>query len=252
MKKTHLRILLIGYGKMGRTIEMLAKERGHEVVAAISDRQMDLSHICKAYQPNIAFEFTSPSSAPGNLKLLLEAGIPIVCGSTGWLDNWKEVEALVHSAGGSLFYASNYSLGMNLMFKWAEVAGQFLNSLPEYEVDIEEIHHTEKRDIPSGTAITLAEILLAQLSRKTNWELSPNPAKDAIGITAIREPDVPGTHTVTFTSVVDTLQMTHTAHSRNGFALGAIRAGEWLMGKKGVFSMEDFLEDQFAPLPKKA
>jgi 4-hydroxy-tetrahydrodipicolinate reductase len=249
MKKNKLRILLIGYGKMGKAIETIALKRGHSISAIISDRQIDLEHICRAYQPNIAFEFTSPSSAPGNLQILIEAGIPIVCGSTGWMDKWQEIKDKTQKVGGTLFYASNFSPGMNLAFKLVEMAGRFFDEMDEYEVDIEEIHHTEKKDIPSGTAITLAQKLIGQMKSKSGWEVNQNISNhDKIAITAIREPDVPGTHTVSFSSSVDTIEICHTAHSRHGFALGAVQAAEWVLGRKGVFTMEDFLKEKFQGL----
>jgi 4-hydroxy-tetrahydrodipicolinate reductase len=241
MKKEPLRILLIGYGKMGKAIELVAKEKGHSVSGIISDRQMDLAHICKAYQPNIAFEFTSPASAPLNLEMLLEAGIPVVCGSTGWLDQWERISGIAKANNGSFFYASNFSLGMNLLFKLVQDASRFMDAFPEYEVDIEEIHHTEKKDMPSGTAITLAERILAEMKRKKSWELNANSTESTIGVNAIRQPDVPGTHTVAFRSAIDTIELSHTAHSRMGFAQGAVKAGEWLLGRKGVFTMNDLL-----------
>jgi 4-hydroxy-tetrahydrodipicolinate reductase len=246
MKTEKLRILLIGYGKMGKAIETVAKSNGHSISAIISDKQMDLSHICKAYQPNIAFEFTSPESAVYNLESLIDAGIPIVCGSTGWLQNWGSISEKVKNANGTLFYASNFSLGMNLMFYLTQVAGKFMSELPEYEVEVEEIHHLEKKDVPSGTAITLAEKLIKAIKRKEKWVLNqPAAAENEINISALREPEVPGTHLVSFSSSVDTIEIIHTAHSRMGFATGAIKAGEWVFGKKGVFSMEDMLHDAF-------
>ncbi|HPI10179.1 MAG TPA: 4-hydroxy-tetrahydrodipicolinate reductase [Catalimonadaceae bacterium] len=240
-----LRILLIGYGKMGKAIETIATQRGHSITAIVSDKQMDVEHICRSYQPNIAFEFTSPEAAVQNLKGLISAGIPTVCGSTGWLSQWNEIAHLVKEKNGSFFYASNFSMGMNLLFKLAELAGRFMNELPDYDIDIAEIHHTEKKDIPSGTAITLAEKLIHEVTRKTAWVVNDKPEAGQIQISALREPSVPGTHTITFSSAIDTIEMSHTAHSRMGFADGAVRAGEWLLGKKGIHSMDDFLKDRF-------
>lgn len=245
MKHKELRILLVGYGKMGRAIEQLALSRGHHIVAIMSERHTDLANICHAYQPNIAFEFTSPQSAFENLNVLLSNGIPVVCGSTGWLERWEEITQLTREKKGSLFYASNYSMGMNLMFQLTSLAARFLDQLTEYEVDIEEIHHTEKKDMPSGTAITLANHLLKNLKRKSNWKLNEASRGNQIGITCLREPHVPGTHIVHFQSPNDTIEITHTAHSRQGFALGALMAGEWLLGKKGVFGMEDLISQKF-------
>ncbi len=244
-EKEKLKILLIGYGKMGKAIESVAVKSGHSISAIISDKQMDLAHICKAYQPNIAFEFTSPDSAVYNLESLIESGIPIVCGSTGWLDHWDIITEKVKEKNGTFFYASNFSLGMNLMFHLTEIAAKFMNELPDYDVEIEEIHHLEKQDKPSGTAITLAQKLISGLDRKKSWVLDRGTKPDEIEISAIREPDVPGTHTVSFSSSVDTIELSHTAHSRTGFATGAVKAGEWLLGKKGVFTMEDLLADKF-------
>jgi len=241
--KEKLKILLIGYGKMGKAIEEVAKERGHSIAAIISDKQIDLGHICKAYGANLAIEFTSPEAAVHNLESLIDAGIPIVCGSTGWLDSWDKISDRIKANNGTLFYASNYSFGMNLMFHLTEIAGRVVNDWPEYEVDIEEIHHLEKKDMPSGTAITLAQKLLKEINRKKDWVLNQG-GPSTIEISSIREPDVPGTHTVSFSSSVDTIDLTHTAHSRTGFAIGAIRAGEWLLGRKGIFSMEDLLADR--------
>lgn len=240
-----LKILLIGYGKMGRAIEQVARDRGHTIVACVSDRQGDIAHICKSYQPNIAFEFTSPESAVANIRVLIESGIPVVCGSTGWLSDLESIQNLVSEQKGSFFYASNFSLGMNLLFHLAEVTGRFMEHHPDYEVGIEEIHHTEKRDMPSGTAITLAERLMRSMRSKKSWKLNEESSKESIGISAVRQPNVPGTHIVTFSSAIDTIQLSHTAHSRMGFASGAIHAGEWLLGKQGVFSMEDLLQEKF-------
>lgn len=242
---SQLKILLIGYGKMGRAIEQVARERGHLLLACISDRHSDIGQVCRSFQPNIAFEFTSPESASRNIKELISAGVPVVAGSTGWLDDWDSVLKLVDEKKGAFFYASNFSLGMNLLFHLAGIAARFMQAHPEYDASIEEIHHTEKKDMPSGTAITLAERLIREMPRKKSWKLNVESEDDIIGISAIRQSNVPGTHTVTFSSAIDTIQLSHTAHSRLGFAMGAVRAGEWLQGKTGVFSMEDLLNEHF-------
>ena len=174
--------------------------------------------------------------------MLVEAGIPTVCGSTGWLENFESIASKVKGNGGSFFYASNYSIGMNLIFRLTEYAAKFMNNYPEYEVDIEEIHHTEKKDMPSGTAITLVEKLIKNLDRKKSWVLNETAKDSEIAIAAVREPNVPGTHNITFRSAIDTIELSHTAHSRLGFAHGAIVAGEWLLGKKGVYGMDDLLK----------
>lgn len=244
-KSKELRILLIGYGKMGRAIEQLALSKGHSIVAIVSDRHSDLATICHAYAPNMAFEFTSPASAVRNLEVLIQAGIPVVCGSTGWMDDWKHISDLTIKQKGSLFYAANYSMGMNLMFKLTEVAARFMNYLKEYEVQVEEIHHTEKKDMPSGSALTLTNRLIENLDRKKKWELNVPSVENKIGISCLREPNVPGTHLVTFSSPIDTIEISHTAHNRNGFASGALTAAEWLINRKGVFGMDDLLADMF-------
>lgn len=240
-----LDILIVGYGKMGRAIETLARQRGHKVVAIISDRQTDLNHICKTYKPSVALEFTHPASAPHNIETLIEAGIPTVSGSTGWLEHFAQIEALVKLEKGSFFYASNFSLGMNITFRLAEMTAQFLNLHPEYEVDMEEIHHTEKKDKPSGTAITLANKIISKLDRKKDWKLDEPSSKESIGIQSIRKDHVPGTHTVRFHSEIDEIEIRHTAHNRMGFALGALLAAEWLAGKRGVFGMDDLMAEAF-------
>lgn len=245
MKKEKLKILLIGYGKMGKAIETIALQRGHNITAIISDKHTDLVPICRSYQPNIAFEFTSPQSAYHNISHLLDAGIPTVCGSTGWTDKLPEIRKRVEKENLSFFYAPNYSIGMNFFFQLAEQAGRFLEQHPEYEIHIEETHHTEKKDIPSGTAISIAERLIKLVSRKTNWKLGPaKPNKDAIIIDANRTSNIPGTHSLSFSSAIDTIELCHTAHSRMGFAHGAVLAGEWLLGKKGFFGMEDLLQNK--------
>ena len=243
---TPLRILIMGYGKMGRTIEHLAQARGHQIVAIVRDKQADLVNICQSYKPNIAFEFTSPDSVLHNLELLMGENIPTVCGSTGWLDHWGQVEALVKLNKGAFFYASNFSMGMNLMFKLTDLAAKFMNQLKEYEVEIEEIHHLEKKDIPSGTAITLAQHITTGLDRKNQFVVNREAAEGEIHVKATRQPDVPGTHRVIWNSAIDTIEICHTAHNREGFATGAVLAAEWLQGKTGVFTMEDLLKDKMA------
>lgn len=238
-----LQILLVGYGKMGQVIETVAKERGHSVSAIVSDGKTDLHHIARSYKPTVAFEFTQPSSAIHNIETLIKSGIPTICGSTGWLEHWAQIEALVKLEHGSFFYASNFSLGMNLTFRLAEVASRFLRDYPEYEVEISEIHHLEKKDKPSGTAITLAQKVIHQIKRKSGWELEGPSKLDRIGIQSIRQDKVPGTHILHFRSPVEDIEIKHTAHNRSGFALGAVLAAEWLQNKKGVFGMDDLLDD---------
>jgi 4-hydroxy-tetrahydrodipicolinate reductase len=242
-----MNILLLGYGKMGKAIERVALERGHHIAGRINiDNVADLEQI----QPgdvDVVIEFSSPESAVPNLTYCLEHGWPVVCGTTGWLGHRADIEALCQAKKGAFFYASNYSIGVNLFFKLNKTLAQFMRNYPSYRVSMTEIHHTEKKDAPSGTAITLAEGVLEHLPHKRRWtvtEAGGEPvaaADDAIDIESLREGTVPGTHTVRYDSVVDRIEISHVAHSREGFALGAVMAAEWLAGREGVFGMDDLL-----------
>lgn len=242
-----MNILLLGYGKMGKAIERIALERGHHIAGRINiDNVADLEQI----QPgdvDVVIEFSSPESAVPNLTYCLEHGWPVVCGTTGWLGHRADIEALCQAKKGAFFYASNYSIGVNLFFKLNKTLAQFMRNYPSYRVSMTEIHHTEKKDAPSGTAITLAEGVLEHLPHKRRWtvtEAGGEPvaaADDAIDIESLREGTVPGTHTVRYDSVVDRIEISHVAHSREGFALGAVMAAEWLAGREGVFGMDDLL-----------
>lgn len=243
-----MNILLLGYGKMGKTIEQTALERGHQIAGRITiDNVADLDQI-QSSEVDAVIEFSSPESAVNNLSYCFERGWPVVCGTTGWLSHRAEVEALCQEKNGAFFYASNYSIGVNLFFRLNKTLAQFMRNYPSYQVSMTEIHHTEKRDAPSGTAITLAEGVLAHLPHKRRWavnEAGSEPTKvadeDAIKIESLREGTVPGTHTVRYDSAVDRIEISHVAHSREGFALGAVIAAEWLVGRAGVFGMDDLL-----------
>lgn len=243
-----MNILLLGYGKMGKTIERTALERGHQIAGRINiDNAADLDQIQTA-DVDVVIEFSSPESAVSNLTYCFERGWPVVCGTTGWLDHRAGIEALCVEKKGAFFYASNYSIGVNLFFKLNKTLAQFMRNYPSYQVSMTEIHHTEKKDAPSGTAITLAEGVMEQLPTKRRWvvseaDQSPLVADnaDAIRIESLREGTVPGTHTVRYDSVVDRIEITHAAHSREGFALGAVVAAEWLAGREGLFGMDDLL-----------
>lgn len=237
-----MRILLIGYGKMGKTIEQIAKQRGHQIAGIIDrDNHADLQHF-DATRVDVAIEFTEPRSAVSNITHCLHRGIPIVSGTTGWLDYKKEIKIMCKSQGGSFFYASNYSIGVNLFFALNKKLASLMDRQPGYKVSMEEVHHTEKKDEPSGTAITLAEGIIEHVDRTQDWKLSQDSPTDTdIPIEAIREPEVPGTHTVTYQSEVDTISIKHQAHSRQGFAMGAIMAAEWLPSRRGFFGMKDML-----------
>ncbi len=234
-----MKILLIGYGKMGKIIEGIVKNRGHEVAGIIDvdDRLTDF------HKPvDVAIEFTQPEAVVSNLKICIDKGIPVVCGTTGWLINRTEVENYCLEKKGAFFYASNYSLGVNLFFKLNEFLARLMDRYPQYAVSIDETHHTQKKDAPSGTAITLAEGVIDNLNRKKAWTLGATENTEALSINSFRIDPAPGTHTVNYQSAIDDLEITHTAHSREGFALGAVLVAEWLAGKKGVFTMDDFLK----------
>lgn len=229
-----MKIALLGYGKMGKTIERIALERGHEIVLKVdAPGDYDLS------KAQVAIEFSTPQSAFVNISKALSLGLPTVAGTTGWLEHYPEAVALCKAHEAAFLYASNFSIGVNIFFELNKTLAQFMQKYPEYAVSIEEIHHTQKLDAPSGTAITLAQEIIEQTD-KVGWELGET-TEDKIPITAKRIENVPGTHIVTYKSVVDTLEIKHTAHSRDGFALGAVLAAEWIVDKKGVFSMKDVL-----------
>ena len=240
-----MKIALIGYGKMGKTIENIAILRGHEIVLRLDvNNPEDFEKLSEA---DVAIEFTRPESAVGNLEKCIAAGVPVVCGTTGWLKHFDDIAAKTNNQNSAFFYASNYSIGVNIFFEINKRLAEMMKTQPQYDVKMEEIHHTQKLDAPSGTAITLAEGIFQNIGRKNNWvcstENSPNTEGSVqdIVITAKRIDPAPGTHSVTYDSPIDTIEITHTAHSREGFATGAVLAAEWLYGKKGVFSMKDML-----------
>ena len=228
---------MIGYGKMGKELEKIVLQRGHQVAGKI-----DIGFEGPYPLADVAIEFTQPESAVTNLKKCIDQKIPVVCGTTGWQSQQDEIHRYCSAAGGSLFYASNFSLGVNLFFQLNEKLSQLMSRQSGYQVSIEEIHHTQKKDAPSGTAITLAEGIIKNYAEKKRWTKSDNPTPDEIVIKSIRVDPVPGTHTVSYKSSVDDLEIKHTAHSREGFALGAVLVAEWLPGKKGVLGMSDFLK----------
>jgi 4-hydroxy-tetrahydrodipicolinate reductase len=236
-----MNIALVGYGKMGKTIEKIAQERGHTIVLRIEENNLAQALAQSAVKPDVAIEFSMPEAAYSNIMTCLENGIPVVCGTTGWLEHKPAVDAYVTNNKGGFFYASNYSVGVNLFFKLNKYLAKLMNNYPTYEASMLEVHHTEKLDAPSGTGITLAEGVLETLSRKQKWVNAETSQPEELSIISRREPNVPGTHTVTYTSAVDTIEITHTAHSRTGFALGAVIAAEWLPGKQGSFGMDDLL-----------
>jgi len=236
-----MKIVLLGYGKMGRTIEEVATKRGHEIAWKIDvDNRQKLQQV-NAINSDVVIEFSQPEAVVGNLKWALEQKIPMVCGTTGWLDQWDEIAQLYHEKNGTLFYASNYSIGVNIFFKLNQQLAGMMNQHTDYHIELEEVHHTQKKDAPSGTAITLAQGIIQNNPIKKSWVNEPSQEPSQLGIVSKREDAVPGTHTVIYASEVDKLEIKHIAHSRKGFALGAVMAAEWVIDKKGVLGMEDFL-----------
>jgi 4-hydroxy-tetrahydrodipicolinate reductase len=234
-----MKIVLVGYGKMGKTIERVALERGHEIVAKID---VDNHHELTSVKADAAIEFSHPDAAFENIRQCIELGLPVVCGTTGWLSRKGEIEKLVREKEGAFFYASNYSLGVNIFFKLNEHLASMMKGFNNYNVEMEEIHHTEKKDAPSGTAITLAEGVLKYSQSKKSWVNSESNKPEELFIKSLRIGQVPGTHTIKYTSAVDDIEIRHTAHTREGFALGAVMVAEWIKGKKGSLNMDDFLK----------
>lgn len=236
-----MKIALIGYGKMGKTIEGIALQRGHTAKLKIDiDSIADFTKE-NLQQCDVAIEFTGPHSAKENILTCLNAGIPVVSGSTGWLEDWNEVSDVCRKKNGSFLYASNFSVGVNIFFELNKKLAQLMKGHDDYAISMEEIHHTQKKDAPSGTAITLAEQILEEIPRKKNWvnDIAKNP--EELSIISKREDPAPGTHSIKYSSAIDDIEIIHTAHSRQGFALGAILAAEYIADKKGIFSMKDVL-----------
>jgi 4-hydroxy-tetrahydrodipicolinate reductase len=236
-----MRIVLIGYGKMGKEIERIAMDRGHQIVSKIDIENPDDLISLTNKEVDVAIEFSNPISAFSNIMKCIEKQIPIVCGTTGWLEKKAEVEKATQSFNSTFFYASNYSIGVNLFFKLNKQLAKLMQPHAGYDIYTNEIHHVEKKDSPSGTAITIAEGIMSQYSNKKKWVNNEIPGADEIAIWSQRESTKPGTHTVKYISKVDQIEVTHEAFSREGFALGAVIAAEWILGKKGVLGMDDML-----------
>ena len=239
-----MNIALLGYGKMGKLIGEIAEARGHTLVAKINLENQLLRDALDPKSIDVAIEFSQPEAALDNIRWALHHGIPILSGTTGWVASLPEIAALTQQRDGTFFYASNFSIGVNVFFKVNELLAQLMNETTGYQVALEEIHHTEKKDAPSGTAITLAEGLLKHFTQLKQWHLvgqTPITPSSSLPITAKRIDPAPGTHRVQYSSTIDDIEITHTAHSRQGFALGAVQVAEWILGKKGVLSMDDFL-----------
>jgi 4-hydroxy-tetrahydrodipicolinate reductase len=231
-----MKIALLGYGKMGKVIERIAQERGHEIVL----RKSSSTTFEGLDDADVAIDFSVPDAAVGNISACLNGNIPVVSGTTGWLEQYHDMAELCEQRNGAFIYGSNFSLGVNIFFELNSYLAKMMGKLKQYKVSMEEVHHTQKLDAPSGTAITLAKEIINH-SDYSSWAIG-NPKEDEIFIDAKRVEGVPGTHTVTYDSDVDSIEIKHTAHSREGFALGAVIAAEWLLGKKGVYTMKDVLD----------
>lgn len=230
-----MNIALLGYGKMGKAIETIAAKRGHNIVLKASRHTKDYS----LDKVDVAIDFSLPSVAFQNIRNCILKQTPVISGTTGWLEKYPDVLSLCNENNGTFLYASNFSLGVNIFFEVNETLAKLMKGLPQYKVDIEETHHTQKLDAPSGTAITLAEAIIKQSDYK-NWTLD-TPKPKEIGILAKRIENVPGTHKINYESEIDSISLQHKAHSREGFALGAVIAAEWIHNKTGVYTMKDVL-----------
>lgn len=238
-----MNIALIGYGKMGHEIEQIALQRGHKIALIVDENNPQDLNTANLSKCNVAINFSTPDSAMNAINSCFDAKTPLVCGTTGWLQHLPEVKKRIASENQAFFYASNFSLGVNLFFKLNKQLAEMMSKFNQYEVSMTEVHHIHKLDAPSGTAITLAEGIIDNYPNKNKWVLAPEKAPDAISITAIREGEVPGIHTIRYQSEPDYIEITHSAFSRKGFALGAVIAAEFLPGKQGYLGMEDLLKD---------
>ena len=236
-----MKIALIGYGKMGKAIESIALSKGHEIVLKIDIQNNQDFTEAALQKADVAIEFTGPHSAFENVKKCIAWGVPVVSGSTGWLDQWAEIKDLCAEKNGTLIYSSNYSIGVNLFFELNKQLAQLMESYDSYDVSMTEVHHTEKKDAPSGTAISLAEQILTNLGRKNKWVNTASGNSNELVIQSERIDPAPGTHIVKYSSEVDDIEIIHTAHTRIGFASGAVLAAEFAFEKKGIFTMKDVL-----------
>jgi len=236
-----MKIALIGYGKMGKAIESIALSKGHKIVLKIDIQNNQDFTEAALQKADVAIEFTGPHSAFENVKKCIAWGVPVVSGSTGWLDQWAEIKDLCAEKNGTLIYSSNYSIGVNLFFELNKQLAQLMESYNSYDVSMTEVHHTEKKDAPSGTAISLAEQILTNLGRKNKWVNTASGNSNELVIKSERIDPAPGTHIVKYSSEVDDIEIIHTAHTRIGFASGAVLAAEFAFEKKGIFTMKDVL-----------
>jgi 4-hydroxy-tetrahydrodipicolinate reductase len=237
-----MKIALIGYGKMGKAIEEIALQKGHEIVLKISDQNLVDFTKKNLQQCDVAIEFTGPESAIANMRMCIDTDVPVVCGSTGWVAHEEDIKKYCIEKNGTLLYASNFSIGVNIFFEVNKKLAALMNQQKDYTVRVEEIHHTQKKDAPSGTAISIAQQIIAERDDKISWTDHAPVLDSEIEIISKRIDPAPGTHYVRYTSEIDDIEIIHTAHSRKGFATGALVAAEFLAGKKGIFSMKDVLQ----------
>lgn len=237
-----MKIALVGYGKMGKAIEETALKRGHEIVCIIDVNNLEDFDSDAFRSADVAIEFTIPASAPDNCLRCFAENVPVVIGTTGWLERFSEIKEICEKTGQTFFYASNYSPGVNLFFAMNKYLAQMMNKYPMYNVSMEEMHHIHKLDSPSGTAITLAEDILKNIDRKKSWKESETVSDDELMITTYRKEEEPGYHSIIYDSDVDTIQISHNAKNRKGLALGAVIAAEFIQGKKGFFEMKDIFK----------
>ncbi len=236
-----MKIALIGYGKMGKAIEEIAISKGHEIVLRITHENINEFSTENIQKAEVCIEFSSPETAFSNVKKCLEAQVPTVCGTTAWLDHLEDAKAICLKNETAFLFASNFSIGVNLFFKINKMVSKLMSNHHEYNVTMEEIHHTQKKDAPSGTAVTLSEAILENYPEKNKWVNAHSDKENELVIISKRIDPAPGTHTVQYDSDIDSITITHTAHSRKGFAMGALMAAEYIYNKKGVFTMEDIL-----------
>lgn len=237
-----MKIALIGYGKMGKEIEALALQNGYEVLLKISSKNLEELTIENLKKCDVAIEFTQANSALQHIKICIAAQVPVVCGSTGWLQHWPQLMAYIAQQKGTFLYASNFSIGVQLFFALNKKLAALMAPHSQYKVSLTEVHHTQKKDAPSGTAISLAEGVLAEIPRYKNWINAVSQQSETIGISSLREDPAPGTHQVLYSSEVDDIEIVHTAHNRKGFAQGALMAANFIKNKTGVFTMNDVLQ----------
>tara|TARA_A100001015_G_C15036060_1_gene736295 strand:- start:585 stop:1304 length:720 start_codon:yes stop_codon:yes gene_type:complete len=236
-----MKIAILGYGKMGRIIEKIAQERGHNIILKINQNNLDQLNIYNLKKADVVLDFSTPESARTNIILSIDANTPIISGTTGWLEDYKEVKDYCIKNKGTFLYSSNFSLGVNLFFELNKNLAKLMKKHHQYQIDLTEIHHSQKLDTPSGTAISLAEQIITESEIKNKWTLRSENLDEELQINAQRKGNITGTHSVNYSSETDSISIKHEAHSRDGFALGSVIAAEWIISKIGIFSMHDIL-----------